>query len=71
MNFEQVRKIIAAILKSITFLGPDDAKMRLGYFFDNWSEQDNEFFESFKAVYVKSELLQKLFDEKEIDFPVS
>ena len=62
MEFQKVINILKAILKSITFLGPDDAKTWLNYFFDKWSEEDENFFESFKAVYANSEILQKLFD---------
>ena len=71
MDFQKVINILKAILSSIVFLGPDSAKTRLNYFFDKWCEEDENFFESFKAVYVNCHLLQSLFDEKDLDFPAT
>lgn len=67
-----VYNIIIALLGSITFLGNcDEDKAKLDLFFEEWQVQDDNFFESFKAIYVKSQIMQDLFDKKDIDFPVT
>ena len=71
MEIQKVINIIKGILSSITFLGTSDAKVRLDFFFNSWDKEDDNFFESFKAVHANSDTLQELFDEKDLDFPAN
>ncbi len=69
---EDVYNIIIVFLGNINFLGGgDENKAKLNLFFEKWEEEDPNYFESLKAVFAQSEVMQNLFDTKNIDFPDS
>ena len=69
---EDLYNIIIVFLGSITLLGGgDENKAKLNLFFEKWEEEDPNYFESLKAVFAQSEVMQNLFDTKNIDFPDS
>jgi hypothetical protein len=72
MIIKYLLDLIQNLIKgNLHFLVPDSALTKITWFIDQWQNEDPKYYENFREVYHRSELMQTLFEEKDIEFPSS